>query len=243
MKSIEVKTTQNVILEYELADLRDRGIAFLIDLTVLGVGIILLTSLGFGGFALEGTAATVFSIFVFCIFLFYSLAMEVLNNGQSVGKMAMKIQVIKTVGGQATFSDYAARWVFRMIDIYFSLGGIASILVASSAKAQRIGDIVANTAVIKLMPKMNLKLNDVLAIKSQDSYKPQYIQAKQLDEVDVLLIKTTIERYRQFKNPAHTEAIHMLADKIKTLLGIIPQAQNDLQFLQTVLNDYVVLTR
>ena len=243
MKSIEVKTTQNVVLEYELADLRDRGIAFLIDLVLLGVAIMLLSMLGFGGFGFEGTAATVFSIFIFCVFLFYSLAMEVLNNGQSVGKMAMKIQVIKTVGGQATFSDYAARWVFRMIDIYFSMGGIASILVASSAKAQRIGDIVANTAVIKLMPKMNLKLNDVLAIRSQDSYKPMYMQAKQLEEVDVLLIKTTIERYRQFKNLAHEEAVHMLADKIKSALGVFPGAQNDLQFLQTVLNDYVVLTR
>jgi uncharacterized RDD family membrane protein YckC len=244
MKSIEIKTTQNVILEYELADLRDRGIAFLIDLVVLFIGITLLSLLGFAGLGLQGTAGTVWAIFLSCVFLFYSLAMEMLNNGQSVGKMAMKIQVIKTVGGQATFSDYAARWVFRMIDIYFSMGGIASILVASSAKAQRIGDIVANTAVIKLMPKMNLKLNDVLAIRSQDSYKPVYVQAKQLEEVDVLLIKTTIERYRQFKNLAHQESVHLLATKIKSLLGIFPQTQqNDLQFLQTVLNDYVVLTR
>ncbi|MEJ0033969.1 MAG: RDD family protein [Bacteroidota bacterium] len=125
--------------------------------------------------------------------------MEVFNNGQSVGKMAMKIQVIKTIGGQATFADYAARWAFRMIDIWFSLGGIAAILVASSAKAQRIGDVVANTAVIKLIPKMNLRLNDLLAIKSQESYKPSYIQVKQLQETDVLLIKATLERNRQFK--------------------------------------------
>jgi len=243
MKSIEVKTTQNVILEYELADLRDRGIAFLIDLVILGVGIMILSMLGFGGFGFEGTAATVFSIFIFCVFLFYSLAFEVFNNGQSVGKMAMKIQVIKTAGGQATFSDYAARWAFRMIDIYFSLGGIASILVASSAKAQRIGDIVANTAVIKLLPKMNLKLNDVLAIRSQDSYKPMYIQAKQLEEDHVLLIKTTLERYRQFKNLAHQEAVMALADKMRSTLGVTPVAQTDTQFLQTVLNDYVVLTR
>jgi uncharacterized RDD family membrane protein YckC len=240
MKSIEVKTTQNVILEYELADLKDRAIAFLIDLSILLTAVIFLSMLSA---AFQGTASTIYLIFVFCVFLFYSLLMELLNNGQSVGKMAMKIQVIKTAGGQATFPDYIARWVFRMIDIYFSLGGIASILVASSAKAQRIGDIVANTAVIKLSPKLNLNLNDLLAIRSQDSYKPVYNQAKQLEEVDVLLIKTTIERYRQFKNSAHTEAVHLLADKVRSILGVTPIAQNDLQFLQTVLNDYVVLTR
>ena len=31
MKNIEIKTTQNVVLQYELAELRDRIIAFLID--------------------------------------------------------------------------------------------------------------------------------------------------------------------------------------------------------------------
>lgn len=243
MKTIEVKTTQNVVLEYELADLRDRGIAFLVDLAALGIAMSFLSIVGYAGFGLQGTAANVFSILLFCVFLFYSLVMEVFNNGQSLGKMAMKIQVIKTVGGQATFADYTARWVFRMIDIYFSAGGIASILVASSAKAQRIGDIVANTAVIKLQPRMNLKLNDVLAIRSQDSYKPSYNQAKQLNEVDVLLIKSTLERYRQFKNLAHQEAVQMLADKTRATLGVGQSAQNDVQFLQTVLNDYVVLTR
>lgn len=243
MKSIEVKTTQNVVLEYELADLRDRAIAFFIDLVVLIVGLLVLLWVGFGIFGFGETGAAIFGTFLLLVFVFYSLVMEMFNNGQSIGKMAMKIQVIKTIGGQATFSDYAARWAFRLIDIYLSIGGVASILVASSAKAQRIGDIVANTAVIKLLPKMNLKLTDVLAIRSQDSYKPVYNQAKQLEEVDVLLIKTTLERYRQFRNLAHQEAIRTLADRTRSVLGVVPVAQNDVQFLQTVLNDYVVLTR
>jgi uncharacterized RDD family membrane protein YckC len=242
MKSIEIKTTQNVILEYELADLRDRALAFIIDLIILTFTLSILLSVGLSGLG-DGTAATVYIIMISCVFIFYSLAMEVFNNGQSLGKMAMKIQVIKTAGGQADFADYTARWVFRMVDIYLSLGGIASILVASSAKAQRIGDIVANTAVIKLVPRMNLKLSDVLAIRSSDSYKVIYVQAKQLEESNVLLIKSTLERYRQFKNPAHQEAIHMLASKMKAALVVTPVAQTDIQFLQTVLNDYVVLTR
>lgn len=244
MKSIEVKTTQNVILEYELADLRDRAVAYLIDIAVLGVGLTLLSILGFTGIGFKETLGIIWGVFLVAIFFFYALAMEVLNNGQSVGKMAMKIQVIKTAGGQATFADYAARWAFRMIDIYLSLGGIASVLVASSPKSQRIGDIVANTAVIKLAPKMNLKLADLLAIRSQDSYKPLFPQAKQLEETDVLLIKTTLERYRQFRNKAHGEAVTLLSEKISATLGTAPPAgEAKLQFLQTVLNDYVVLTR
>jgi uncharacterized RDD family membrane protein YckC len=241
MKNIEIKTTQNVVLQYELADLRDRVLAYLIDMVCLSVGLAILSAIGLSVFG--GTSGNVWSIVLVCIFIFYSLAFEVLNNGQSIGKQALRIQVIKMAGGRATFSDYAARWVFRMVDIYFSLGGIAAILISSSSKAQRIGDIVANTAVVKLTPKLDLTLKDLLTIHSQDSYKPEFIQAKQLREEDVLLIKTTLGRYRQFKNEAHDEAVDLLAEKIRETLNIEDvNGEND-RFLQTVLKDYVVLTR
>jgi hypothetical protein len=90
---------------------------------------------------------------------------------------------------------------------------------------------------------MDLKLTDVLAIRSQESYKVMFHQARQLEEVDVLLIKTTLERFREFRNLAHERAVRALADKVKSRLGVVPAAQTDIQFLQTVLNDYVVLTR
>lgn len=243
MKNIEIKTTQNVVLEYELADLRDRIVAFLVDLMAMGGAIGLLAFVGYAGFFLEGTAGTVYGIFLTCIFIFYSLAFETLNHGQSLGKMLMKIQVMKINGSKAGFADYAARWVFRMIDIYFSLGGIASILVASSDKAQRIGDIVATTAVVKTVPKMDLKLQDILNLKSRDSHTVTYAQAKYLKEYEALLIKSTLDRFKSFPNNAHREAVALLAEKLQKSLKTEGEEKNAKQFLQTVLHDYVVLTR
>lgn len=242
MKNIEIKTTQNVVLQYELADLRDRVMAFLIDFIVIIISISIVSLAGFSLFMVTGIFQTVMSILMISIFLFYSLAFEVLNNGQSPGKMAMRIQVIKINGGKAAFSDYAARWVFRMVDIYFSLGGIAAILIASSSKAQRIGDIVAHTAVVKLAPKMNLRLKDLLTIHSQESYSPAYPQARQLKEQEALLIKSALERWRAHKNEAHAEALDLLAQKIREELEVENGSDNK-KFLQTVLKDYVVLTR
>lgn len=245
MKSIEVKTTQNVTLEYELAELRDRVVAFLIDLVVILIGMTIVYIIGLYLLRLIGDVkGTFLSIAIILVFFLYSLVIEILNNGQSVGKMVMKIQVIKTIGGQATFADYTARWVFRMIDIWLSLGSIAALLVASSDKSQRIGDLIANTAVIKTQTKGSLRLNDLLAIKTQDSYKPVYIQAKQLEEEHAILIKRTLERQREYRNLAHNEAVKLLADKIRKTLNVTaPVDKNDIQFLQTILNDYVVLTR
>jgi uncharacterized RDD family membrane protein YckC len=243
MKNIEIKTTQNVVLQYELADLRDRIIAYVIDMAVITIALILMSVVGSVIFRGSETGMTINAVLLFCIFIFYSLAFETLNRGQSLGKIAVRIQVIKTAGGQATFSDYAARWVFRMVDIYFSFGGVASILIASSAKAQRIGDIVANTAVIKLQPRSGLTLKDLLTIHSQSSYSPEYLQAKYLPEEDALLIKATLDRYRKYHNDAHNDALNLLALRVREVLEIDPGKKDDEKFLQTVLKDYVVLTR
>jgi uncharacterized RDD family membrane protein YckC len=241
MKNIEIKTTQNVVLQYELADLRDRILAYLIDLAclVFSLGItISVISIIFTGMALN-----ILIILFICIFIFYSLAFEVFNHGQTPGKMALGIQVMKATSGQATFADYAARWVFRLIDIYFSFGGIASILIASSSKSQRIGDIVANTTVVKLTPSMNFNLEDILSIHGQMSYMPSYIQAKKLPEEDVLLIKTTLDRFRLYRNEAHQEALNLLAGKIAHILRVEKVETDNYSFLQTILKDYVILTR
>ena len=243
MKNIEIKTTQNVVLEYELATLRDRVLAFLTDLIIIIVGVLILSVMGFGALGLKDTWAALFVVFLFAIFFFYAPTLELLNNGQSLGKMALGIQVIKTSGGQATFADYAARWAFRSIDIYFSLGGIAAIMVASSSNGQRIGDIVANTTVIKVRSRTELMLKDLLAIHNQGNYKPVYPEVKYLQEEDVLTIKSALDRQTRFDNPAHRAALQELADKITDVLGIENRETSERKFLQVVLKDYVVLTR
>ena len=37
-KTIEINTTQNVTIEYELAKLRERGLAWLLDIAIVLVG-------------------------------------------------------------------------------------------------------------------------------------------------------------------------------------------------------------
>jgi hypothetical protein len=116
-------------------------------------------------------------------------------------------------------------------------------LIASSSKAQRIGDIVSSTAVIKLAPTVNLYLNDILKIQSRETYHPVYVQAKQLAEEDVILIKSAIDRFKKYNNDAHVEAVIQLTARIKSILEIRDQTPDDVRFLQTVINDYIVLTR
>src|SRR5690349_4163219 len=103
MKNIEIITTQNVVLQYELATLQDRIFAFILDMIILLISLSMLSAFVTAIFQSESAGV----LFVTCLFCFYSLAFECFNNGRSLGKMAMRIQVIKLSGGKATFSDYA----------------------------------------------------------------------------------------------------------------------------------------
>lgn len=245
MKSIEIITTQNVVLQYELATLRDRAIAFMIDFMILMFAGSILFSFGISLTMGSETAMAILSAFIGILFMCYTLIMESLNKGQTIGKMALHLQVVRVSGGQAMFSDYAARWIFRLIDIYMSLGSVAAILVVSSPKGQRIGDVVGNTAVVKRSSKAGLNLQELLALHQRNGdYTPTFPQARKLQEADALLIKSTLDRYRKYNNPAHREALLLLAQRIEQMLDIQgEQGLGNDQFLTTVLQDYVVLSR
>lgn len=242
MRTIEINTTQNVVIQYELATAGERIIAYLVDAAIMGA-FLLLCSISMAFLQTEKTNTYILYLLMAPVFVFYTLVSEWLMNGQSPGKKILKLKVIKLTGKEPTLSDYLLRWSFRMIDIYFSLGAIASILINSTRQAQRLGDVVANTTIARLNPKTIFSLNDVLKIQTRQDYVPSYPQVTQLNESDLLLVKKTIDRYKQFPNNAHSEALIALSKKTAGLLKLPEEPRNHLHFLRTLINDYVVLTR
>lgn len=244
MRTIEITTTQNVTIEYELAILRDRIIAFLLDSLILWGIIFILSMVNTFAFSYSSHMKIYIEYLVISpIFIFYSLFWELIWNGQSPGKKALGIKVIKLNGTEATLGDYLLRWTFRIVDIYFSFGAVASMLVSSTDKSQRIGDLVANTTVVRLKPQGALQLNDLLKINSIENYTPVYPNVKKMNEPEMLLVKTALERFKRYPNESHKKAITELVEEICQRLDITETPKDKLGFLRTVINDYIVLTR
>lgn len=248
MKTIELRTTQNVEINYELASLRDRVLAFFIDMMVILVGVVVLTfiiaiieaammNVGFNGALVFGYYAIISPMMAF-----YTLGMESLNKGQSLGKMALGIQVVRIDGRQATFMDYLIRWAFRILDVWFSFGALAAVLIGGSARSQRIGGVLSNTTVVKQNPNLQVSLADLIKKDTLDSYTPIYPEVRNFKEEDMLLMKQTVERYKKYRNKAHKEALSELVDRVANELQIeVPKKK--VEFIQTLIRDYIVLTR
>lgn len=243
MRTIDITTTQNVTIQYELADLKDRFLAWLIDIIIITVSAILLALIIFTALSSE-RAAVYFQILVLIpLVLFYSLVSEIVLDGRSIGKIALGLRVVKLNGRQPSLSDYLFRWAFRGLDIYFSIGALGAVLISSSARAQRMGDIVSNTVVVRTNPKLNFKLNDIMRINTMENYEPKYPEVRRFTEDDMLLVKQTIERARKYPNDSHKAAVKLLVEKLTAEMGIAPPKSDYLGFLRNLVSDYIVLTR
>lgn len=247
MQHIEIQTTQNVTIEYELAPLKDRFVAMLIDMaivTAILIGFIYLATGLFGVFFDDDSSFFMVVGFAPIIsFLGYHLISEIVANGQSWGKKAMKLKVVRLDGEEAGLSDFLLRSIFHIVDTLFSGGIIAALLIASSERKQRLGDMTANTVVIRLNATNQKELEDVLKISTTENYTPTYLDIKHFQEADILLIKKLITQHRKYPNKAHKEALIMAANRFSELLELEATPKNKLAFLETLLKDYVVLTR
>jgi uncharacterized RDD family membrane protein YckC len=242
MRHIDITTTQNVTIKYELAGLKNRFIAYLIDMIILYFSIVIITALIATAFPGD-YFLYYFYLFVLPVLFFYVLVSEILMDGQTLGKKAIKIKVVRLDGKVPSTMDYVTRWAFRIVDILFSIGGIASILISSTDKAQRLGDIVSNTTVIKMKSSNSIAFEYINKLSQTINHEPEYSGARQFTETEMLLVKSVIDRYKEFGNEAHRKALNETAQILKERLKIDSVPKNKVEFLNQVIKDYIVMTR
>jgi uncharacterized RDD family membrane protein YckC len=176
---------------------------------------------------------------------FFTLASEMIGQGQSIGKKAVGLKIVKINGDKLTFYDYFSRWSMRLMDIYFSVGAIAVLLIGSNNKAQRIGDILADTTVIKIKGDYDFSLSEILKLnqKRKESYEFQFPLAYRLSDNDVIVLKSLLYRLDVYNNIEHIQALDMAVERLKEILELTEAPKNKKGFISKVISEYVVLTR
>ena len=235
MKYIDISTSHNISIRYELANTMLRALAWGIDTFFLIVYGILISVIAFANTYL-------FYFLFFFVFAFYHLAFEILNNGQSPGKQILKIKVVTLHGRTAKSQDYFLRWIFRTLEITGCFGIIASLYISSTEKNQRIGDLLAQTTVIKLR---NNQLYDLSALvkMGQKQRKIKYPKVTMYNDTDMMLVKDAMKRLKKDTNDENKKFITTLSHKIAQDLDVDLDPKRQNQFLETVLYDYIFLTR
>lgn len=245
MSQIAINTSQNVEINFTIATLGERILAFLVDRLIqiaylVSVFYILFEVVNVGPIfgTWDSWSKGAFLIIVTFPVYVYTLVCESLMEGQTFGKKLLKIKVVKIDGYQAGFGDYLVRWVFRLVDIYITfLIGLITVMV--SKNNQRFGDMASGTAVISLKNNINIS-HTILENLGQD-YVPLFPQVILLSDNDMRIIK---ENYVKAMKNNDRQIISRLTSKIKEIIKVEtdPTKITEKQFVGRVIKDYNYFT-
>lgn len=242
MSQIAINTSQNVNVNFNVASIGERILAFVIDFLIKAAYILFIFLIFFkifniGSFlnSLDNWSAMALIMFITLPIHIYTLVCESMMEGQTFGKKLMKIKVVKIDGYQASFGDYLMRWVFRLIDVFVSSGVVGLITMIVSKKNQRLGDISTGTAVISL--KNDVTISHTILENLGADYIPAFPQVIALSDNDMRIIK---ENYQKAMKVDDRIIITKLSNKIKEILKleINPTEYTERQFINKVIKDY-----
>lgn len=179
-KVIKLLTPENVHIEYELAGLGSRFIAFSVDCLIQSVVIIVIRLIMHFieldlAYVLTELGISQFILFTYTLILFFHLAyfifFEIFFRGQTPGKKYMNLMVIKNTGEPIGAFDAILRGFLRLVLLVPGFFIVDVMFVVLSQKYQRIGDFAANTIVVKLdRQKKLVSLKELVDFKKE--YKP-----------------------------------------------------------------------
>ncbi|MEH6747830.1 MAG: RDD family protein [Maribacter arcticus] len=239
MNNLQINTTQNVNLNYIIVSIGERIVAFFIDAFILYLYSLLVNILGdaIGYIYDDGWTQRGLIALIFLPAMFYSLLMHIIFNGRTVGKMLLKMRVVKVDGSPVHWSNYLVRWMLRLVDIWLFVGSIGILTILFSEKRQRLGDAAAGTVVISTKNKTTV--SHTILEEVEDTYVPQFTNVTILTDKDIRLIKET---FSAAKKSNDFKTLKALREKVDSILQTNSELY-DMKYLETVLKDYNYFTQ
>jgi len=235
MHKLSINTPQNVKFEYNLASLGSRIVSFAIDYFIITCYAIMVyymvSRLGLFNTRDPWLTTGVYMLILLPAF-FYPFLMETFFNGQTIGKMIMRIKVVKIDGTRASVYQYFIRWICSIVDIFLCAGALGISSIIATKHAQRIGDIAADTTVIST--KQNMALQQTLFAEITQEYTVTFPQVMRLSDKDANTIKDIYKKGYERKD---YNIILALSHKLVELLDVKPQMRPE-EFIDIVIKDY-----
>lgn len=215
-------TPEGVQLTFQLAGPGLRMAAYAADFViriVLVVGLGLLATFIFGGLGFAEFSAAFFMIALFLAEWGYGTLFEWLWNGRTPGKRMFGLRVLKTGGYPIGFYEAVLRNMLRAGDAPFVvLYGIGVMVMMSTRRLQRLGDLAAGTMVVveqssrvRHTPR-NLQM--VPLIERSECRRGYHVSEKTLDVIGRLF-----ERSGYLSGPRREAIASVLAEPIAERLG------------------------
>ncbi|MBC7287208.1 MAG: RDD family protein, partial [Armatimonadetes bacterium] len=155
------------------------------------------------------------------VFLGYFIIFEMLWNGQSPGKRAARIRVIRDDGTPITFVESAIRNLLRIVDFLPFYYGVGLLSILLSRRNKRLGDFAAGTVVVKI--PAGDELEPLPEVPSDGHYveKTKILApyVSQLTQPEINAIQHFMERRAELEPRTRRRLAMQIADSVRQKLA------------------------
>jgi uncharacterized RDD family membrane protein YckC len=245
-----IDTPENIEFAYDIAGIGSRFLAAIIDSLVIGaallivwiIGAVLTSRSGLLGGAAGSLIAAIGGMLSFLILWGYYIIFELVWNGQSLGKRAIGLRVVREGGQPITFVSSAVRNLIRIVDFLPAFYGIGVIVMFVDRRARRLGDLAGGTLVVKERRGVTLESLTVPAIAQvarpgEPAQLPTLPNVQLLNDQDYNLVQEFLRRRSELGRDARLRLGSQLASGLQARLGL-QQGGDAERFLQYVANEY-----
>ena len=246
-KTLRIKTPEGVVFTLQLAGPIPRFLGWSVDMLAIAVLSSVINSiLGVVGAISQDLAMAAGVLGAFLISIGYGITMEWYWQGQTLGKKLLRLRVLDIQGLHLQFSQVVIRNLLRFIDtlpLFYTVGGLTCLL---SPKAQRLGDIAANTIVVWNPKLAEPDLNQILGGKFNSLAGYPHLAARLRQKVtpdEAAVALQAVLRRDELEDGARVELFARIADHFRQLVPFADEANEGISDEQYVRNVVDVIYR
>lgn len=247
-KQLLIRTPEGVEFPMRIAGPVTRFFALVIDRVVVSLASVVVTSvLAMVGLFNMDLFQAVAAVLGFAIAIGYPIAAEWRWRGQTLGKRVLNLRVIDVQGLRLQFSQIVVRNLLRFFDEFplgFSLVGGMSHLI--SMRGQRLGDLAANTVVIRHIQTKEPDLDRLLPDKYNSFREYPHLTARLRQYVsphEAGVTLNAVVRRDSLDDAERMRLFKMMADRFRELVKFPQEAIEGLSDEQYVRNVVDILFR
>jgi uncharacterized RDD family membrane protein YckC len=240
---LTIRTPEGVVFALPLASPVARFLAWAVDFAVISAGLSVLSiAVNLMGLISFDFSRAMSVLLFFGLQIGYGLFCEWLWRGQTVGKRILHLRVVDAHGLRLQFSQIVIRNLLRFVDMlpaFYLVGGAAALL---STRTQRLGDLAANTVVIRSPNLERPDLEQILSGKFNSLRNHPHLEARlrqRISPVEASLALQAILRRDDFEPRARAELFARLGEHFRSLVEFPPDSVEgitDEQYLRNVLD-------
>lgn len=251
-----IDTPENIEFAYDIAGIGSRFLAAIIDTLLISVAQVIIflllgliiTRAGLAENAAGSLLLALGTLLAFSILWGYYIAFELLWGGQSPGKRAIGLRVVREGGRPVTFLSSAIRNLIRIADFLPAFYGIGVVVMFIDRRARRLGDLAGGTLVVKERQGITLeslvRADSVLppAREGEPLAAPTMVGIELVNDRDYTLVQEFLRRRSELGRDARQRLGAQLAGGLQSRMGL-PLGGDAESFLLAVASDYQLLKR